>query len=138
MTTFTARGKQLLQDVIYLETDVIKNRFIKTAGKTIDSLELRLSTIRGDFERQAKNIVSKIPSNKRSNQNVINASNRVKRVKIADMNSELNKLRKLTNGKASEPTPGTASASNFNLQEIKNLFTKTDGQIKNIGSKIGL
>lgn len=136
MSTFTERGKQLLQDVIALETTVTKNGTNKTIGKRVDSLELRLSTIRKDFELQAKNIVGKIPTSKRTSQNVVDASNRVKKVKIADMNKELNKMRKLTNGTVLEPVP--VSASNSSLQEIKNLFTKTEGQIKNVGSKIGV
>jgi hypothetical protein len=141
MTTFTSRGKQLLQDVIALETAVTKNGTNKTIGKKVDSLELRLSTIRGDFERQAKNVASKIPANKRSNQNVVNAANRVKKVKISEMNSELAKMRKLTSG-AAPVSASTASAStvsgNSSIQEIKNLFAKTEGQIKNVGSKIGV
>lgn len=155
MTTFTARGKQLLQEVVALETAVTKNGTNKTIGKKVDSLELRLSTIRGDFERQAKNLASKIPTNKRSNQNVVNAGNRVKKVKIANMNSELNKMRKLTSGAApavvpppasasapaSAPAPASASASvsgNSSLQELKRLFAETNQRIKNMGSKIGV
>ena len=133
MTTFTSRGKQLLQDVIALETAVTKNGTNKSIGKKVESLELRLSTIRGDFERQAKNVASKIPSNKRSNQNVVNAGNRVKKVKISEMNSELAKMRKLTSGAVSAPASTVTG-----IQEIKNMFAKTEGQIKNVGSKIGV
>lgn len=131
MSTFTSRGKQLLADVTALETAITRNGTNKSIGKKIESLELRLSTIRGDFERQAKNLASKIPANKRSNQNVVNASNRVKKVKVADMNAALNQMKILRTGRAGPTGPtGTSSSSEQLLSEIRD-FTQNLSQLYN-------
>jgi hypothetical protein len=136
MTTFTARGKQLLVDVNALETAITRNGTNKSIGKKVESLELRLSTIRGDFERQAKNLVSKISANKRSNQNLVNAGNRVKKVKVSEMNSEISKMRKLTNGSAPVSTTSVGSSSSVR-NKLLNKLTQLNERVTKMDSVIG-
>ena len=127
MSSFTNRGRALYNDVLKLEQTIFTDQ---NAGKKIQQLKLRLEAIINDFDRQAKTLLEKIPSNQRGMQNVINIrSKKVKKVKVAEMNSALDQLKKLSsNGKST-------NNSNFRKQLlnkvglVENRFAKTGSEI---------
>lgn len=129
MTTFSNRGKAIYKDVLQLEQSIFTD---KNADKKLKSIELRLQSIRIDFERQAKTLLEKIPSNMRGRQNVINTrSKKVKKVKVADMNAALKQMKNIRTGPASEsPITSTAGA-----QKLESAFEKLDERLKTVGSR---
>jgi len=117
----------------------------KDAGKKLDAIEFRLQSLKGDFERQAKALLDQIPVNKKGEQNIVNTrSKKIKPVKVSEMNVALDRMRKLTNGKAPPAPPASQVSdvsdndSNASIQEIKKLFAQTNQKIKNVGSQIGV
>ena len=123
MSSFTNRGRALYNDVLKLEQTIFTDQ---NAGKKIQQFKLRLESIINDFDRQAKSILEKIPSNMRGQQNVINIrSKKVKKVKVAEMNSALDQLKKLANGKPS------------NDGNLRNKLLKQVNTLKNKVNKIG-
>lgn len=127
MSSFTNRGRALYNDVLKLEQTIFSDQ---NAGKKIQQLKLRLEAIINDFDRQAKTLLEKIPSNQRGMQNVINIrSKKVKKVKVAEMNSALDQLKKLSsNGKST-------NNSNFK-KELLNKIGVMESRLAKTGSEI--
>ena len=135
MSSFTNRGKSLYKNVMDLEQSIYTDQ---NAGKKLDAIEFRLQSLKGDFERQARALLDQIPANKKGEQNIVNTrSKKIKPVKVSEMNVALDRMRKLTNGKA-PPAPPASQVSDASLQEIKTLFAQTNQKIKNVGSQIGV
>lgn len=128
MTDFTTRGKGLYKNVLDLEQKLFVD---KNAGKKLDSIELRLKILRGDFERQAKSLLKTIPSNRRNSQNIVNRSNKVKKVKVAEMNSAIDKLKKLSSGESV-----VTDSSSTNAQ-ITALLANTGSKITQLQEVVG-
>ena len=130
MTSFTNRGRALYSDVLNIERTIFSDQ---NAGKKVQQLKLRLESIINDFDRQVKNLLEKIPSNKRGQQNVINIrSKKVKNVKVAEMNNEIKKLKKLTNGNTST----SVGASSNIRSKLLNKLTEIDERVSKVGSVI--
>lgn len=128
MTDFTTRGKGIYKNVLDLEQKIF---FDKNAGKKLDNIELRLKILRNDFDRQVKNLIKTIPSNKRSSQNIVNKSNKVKKVKVAEMNSAIDKLKKLSSGESV-----VTDSSSTNAQ-ITALLANTGSKITQLQEVVG-
>ena len=126
MSSFTNRGKALYNEVLKLEQTIFTDQ---NAGKKIQQLKLRLEAIINDFDRQAETLLEKIPSNQRGMQNIINIrSKKVKKVKVAEMNSALDQLKKLSNGKST-------NTSNFK-KELLNKIGAMESKLAKTGSEI--
>ncbi len=146
MATYSSRGQVLYKDVLNLESSILRSPKInKNVEKQVESLELKLSSIRSDFEREAKILVSRIASNKRSNQNIVNRSNKVKAVKVSEMNRAINKIRKLsTSTSAPAPAPALAPApapsstsgqSSSSVSELMSTLEKINGKLESMGPR---
>lgn len=138
--SFTNRGKVLYKDVLNLESSILGSpKLNKGAEKQVESLNLRLNSIRSDFEREAKLLISRVKQNKRSNQNIVNKSNKVKAVKVSEMNGAINKLRKLASGNTTPTTSVSVSESPITpptgAQELVSAFEKLDERLKTVGSR---
>ena len=117
MSSFTNRGRALYNDVLKLEQTIFTDQ---NAGKKIQQFKLRLESIINDFDRQAKSILEKIPSNMRGQQNVINIrSKKVKKVKVADMNAALNQMKRLRTGATG--SAGSSGSTENLIREIGNF-----------------
>ena len=99
--------------------------FDKNAGKVLDSIEFRLKTLRNEFESQAKSLVQKMPSNVRSSQNVVNRRNNVKKVKVSEMNSALNRLKTLSKNSSVNEKTALLSELRTSLEEVKSKAANT-------------
>jgi hypothetical protein len=137
MTTYSSRGKVLYKDVLNVESSILKSpKLNKSVEKQVESLELKLSSIRSDFEREAKLLISRVKPNKRSNQNIVNRSNKVRAVKVSEMNGAINKIRKLTSGNTtSVPVSEPPIAPPTGAQELMSTFEKLDEKLKTVGSR---
>lgn len=134
--SFTNRGKVLYKDVLNLESSILRSpKLNKSAEKQVESLNLKLSSIRSDFEREAKLLISRVEQNKRSNQNIVNKSNKVRAVKVSEMNSAINKIRKLVPGSATPTTSESTITPPTGAQELMSTFEKLDERLKTVGSR---
>ena len=137
MSSFTNRGRALYNDVLKLEQTIFTDQ---NAGKKIQQLKLRLEAIINDFDRQAETLLEKIPSNQKGIQNIINIrSKKVKKVKVAEMNGAISKLRKLASGNTTPSTSVSASESPITppagAQQLESAFEKLDERLKTVGSR---
>jgi hypothetical protein len=122
MTSFTNRGRAIYKQVVDFEQRIF---FDKNAGKVLDSIEFRLKTLRNEFESQAKSLVQKMPSNMRSSQNVVNRRNNVKKVKVSEMNSALNRLKTLSKNSSVNEKTALLSELRTSLEEVKSKAANT-------------
>ena len=133
MTTYSSRGKVLYKNVLDLETSILRDPKInKSIEKQVESLETKLSSIRSDFEREAKLLVARVKPSKRSNQNIVNRSNKVRVVKVSEMNGAINKIRKLTSGNG---TSVPASQPPRGAQELMGKLEQVNETIKTLGTR---
>lgn len=131
MSSFTNRGRDLYNDVLKLERNLFTDQ---NAGKKIQQFKLRLEAIINDFDRQAKTLLDKIPSNRRSRQNIVNPRNKkVKQVRVAEMNSALDQLKKLIPG-APDPA-GSPSDTSELFQELRNAVIQLGTQTGEVSKK---
>ena len=128
--SFTNRGKRLYSQVMNLEERIYLFPDQKDANRQLSSIESRLKSIKSDFESQAKNVLEKIPSNRRSEQNIVNPRNKkVKQIKVADMNAALNQMKRLRTG-ATGSAGSSGSTENLSRelrefsQKVTNLYHK--------------
>ena len=133
MNTHSSRGKVLYRDVLNLESVILRSPTItKSVEKQIENLELRLGSIQSDFEREAKLLIAKVPSNKRSNQNIVNKSNKVKVVRVSEMNGAINKIKKLVGVSAPQPNsvqPPTGAS------DLMRTLERVNDRLSKIGSR---
>ncbi len=136
MTTYSSRGKVLYKNVLDLETSISSSPKVnKSIEKQVESLEFKLSSIRADFEREAKLLVNRVLPSKRSNQNIVNRSNKVKVVKVSEMNTAINKIKKLAPGPGSSASVPVSQASSSSAQELMSTFEKLNERLKTVGSR---
>ena len=118
--SFTNRGKKLYSQVLSLEERIYLFPDQKDANRQLSSIESRLKSIKSDFESQAKNVLEKIPSNRRSEQNIVNPRNKkVKQIKVADMNAALNQMKRLRTGPVG--SAGSSGSTENLIREIGNF-----------------
>lgn len=99
--SFTNKGRRLYFQVERLEQIIWSFPGQKDANRQLSSIESQLKSIRLDFESQAKILLEKIPSNRQSEQNIVNPRNKkVKQITVADMNAALNQMKRLRTGSA--------------------------------------
>jgi hypothetical protein len=134
MTTYSSRGQVLYKDVLKVESNMLKSLPVnKSIEKQVENLELKLSSIRSDFEREAKLLVGRLASNKRSGQNIVNRSNKVKLVKVSEMNDAIKRIRKASN--ASTPPETTSVKPPTEASTLMSTLEKLNGRLESIGTR---
>ena len=130
MSTHSGKGAVLYKNVLDLEASILRYPTVnKSAEKQIEGLELRLGSIQRDFEREAKLLIAKVSPNKRSNQNIVNKSNKVKMVQVSEMNAAINNIKKL----ASNPT--TSIKTPVGTSELMRTLDQVNERLSKIGSR---
>lgn len=128
--SFTNKGRKLSNKVTILEGKIFLFPDQKDANRELSSIESQLKSIKSDFESQAKILLEKIPSNRRSEQNIVNPRNKkVKQITVAEMNAALNQMKRLRTGSAGSsvsPTNLSRELREFS-QKVTNLYSKEFG-----------
>ena len=91
---YTRRGQALLASIERVQDSfqMVNDFTVNELRRQVDAIKQTLVSIRNDFEREAKQLAGN-----RKNQDLVGRFGRVKKVKVAQMDAEIAKLRTAKN-----------------------------------------